>query len=268
MSVVVVGFGLPGIEEDLPDSVADSGGPVVGLYLPPWEAFVSWRATHPDDSHHDWAVDWVAWHRALVSLYASAPERVHLVNAARLGDPELLVAHLAQSGDAWPADIEWPSLPAGDQGIARLLAAVMAEFGRPLWEEYQALEACAVLLGREPEFLGSAPLPDLADYDEVLATLREVQAVARGSVDAAADKAAEASAEAFARQAQGDAARMRELRQENELLAVQLQQLHEELHFQVESGKQLRQALAEAGAVATEARLALSSLASGDTARV
>lgn len=259
-TVAVVAFGVPGIDDDLPDAAGANARPLVGLYFPPWEACLAAAPAEAAGSD-DWTVDWLAWHQALVALYESAPGRVHLVNAGRVRSPDLLAAHLAEAGLAWPAGIELPQLAPADEPAARLLASAMAEFARPLWDQYQVLESCAALLDREPEFLGTVGIPDLAKNDEVLAVLREVQAHARDAVETASacDIAASARAAAL------DAALAGELRQENELLGMQLQQLHEELRFHVESGKQLRQALAEAEVVATSARRMLSSLASGGT---
>ena len=268
-AATVVGFGIEGLPDELPATVGDAGPAVVGLYLPPWEAFLARADSAPGDGSRpqatsdDWAADWLAWHRELVGLYESAPDRVHLVNAGRLEGIDALAGHLSGVGVEldWPAGAALPELSPGDVPVARVLASAMAEACRPLWEQYQALEACAVLLGREPEFLGSTDLPDIASPDALLAALRDVQ---RDAGDARAESANADASQARAsagRRADGAAALAAELRQENELLGLQLQQLHEELHFQLESGKQLRRALAEAEETATSARLVISSLA-------
>ena len=37
-TVAVVAFGVPGIDDDLPDAAGANARPLVGLYFPPWEA--------------------------------------------------------------------------------------------------------------------------------------------------------------------------------------------------------------------------------------
>jgi len=248
-AVEVLGFGMAGIGDDLPAGMDPGDGAVVVLYLAPWEAYLA-RAADDDRAHDDWMVDWLAWHRELVALHDAAPGRVHLVNAGRLDSAARLAGHLDGAGMAWPDDIPLPRLGPSDLTVARILAGAMAEFARPMWEQYQALEARALLLGREPEFLGTAGLPDLARIDDLLQALEAVRVEARRSAQAGV---ARGTADAAGRNRQ-DAQLVAELRQENELLDLQLQQLHEELHFQVENGRQLRRLLAEAGDVATAAR--------------
>lgn len=232
--------------------------PVLGLYRSPWEAFLGEPDVAGCEEARQWLAAWCRFHRDLLACYRQSPDRVLLVNAGCLADPAPLVEHLRASGIEPPPQIAGRGGEAAQGELSRLLASGLAGVAPEAWAIYEELESCALLLGREPEFQATCSLADPDDAGELMAAFAQLQSATRAAIrDACAETDRNRIAEA---EAAGEI-RTRELRQENELIASQLQQVLEELHYQVESGKDLRALLVEAGNNAEAARMLISRLA-------
>lgn len=225
---------------------------VIAFYLPPWEAWLQEaalpRATDPSgDRVSDatgWLKQWRDYHQRLLDMRSSRPARVTLINAGRL-DAGSLAAMLKAAGHGSlhhlriQAAVAW--IPPVVEPLGRLLAGWMADHAPECWETYEQLESCALMHGREPEFRATSALVDCEEIETFLAAAREIQA---SMADDAAGNERTASYGPL----------LDELRDENELLTLQVEQLHEELEFQVRSGSQMRAILLEAGGTAEAAR--------------
>lgn len=226
-------------------------GITIGFYAPPWEDFLG-ADVQPAEDTRAWLDGWCRYHQRLLEL-AGSPGSVVLVNAGRL-DPEALQVAADNLGFRTAARedvrVACLRLPVVDAAVARLAAAEMARSTPRCWEIYESLEACAFLAGREPEFRATLEVPDFAEPASALHAIRDL-------VSPAGSHAADASV-----QARLDTMRetVDELQQENELLNLQLQQLHEELHHHVTSERELRKLLIEAGAAAATARRLMSAM--------
>lgn len=231
---------------------------VTAFYLSPWEAWLHEAAVPGlDDAIGDgrpkateWLQQWRDYHHRLLDMRSSRPTRVTLINAGRL-DAGSLVAMLEAAGHGPLEHLRIKaavaSIPPIVEPLARLLAAKMAEYEPGCWETYEQLESCALIHGREPEFRASAALVDCDEIESFLAVARDIQS---GVADDVAGNEGSASFGPL----------LDELREENELLALQVEQLHEELEFQVRSGSQMRAILLEAGGTAEAARRLITSL--------
>jgi len=134
------------------------GQRVLVLYQPPWQAFLEACATQrfADGSEAEaWLRDWQRFHEGVLQERDRAPERVVLVNAARLG-AESLASLRADLGLADAGFDEVPPLATAED--AELLASRLEELAPECWEAYEAMESVALLLGREPEFRGASRL--------------------------------------------------------------------------------------------------------------
>lgn len=250
------------------EAAATGEGPVLALYRAPWEAFLDARPV--SDGHRAWLAGWCRFHRGLLSLHRSAPDRVLLVNAGRLRDPDALPRHLGGLGiEVDPGATATIGEPATEAVLLHpWIAAALAGTGSEAWEVYEELESCSLLLDRDPEFQATIAMPDLADPQAFLAAFASLRDEIRQSLDALRDQVSEnRDAAMLAREAAAVPSPVDEsLRQENELLSLQLQQVLEELHYHMESGKSLRALLLQSGDTAEAARLLISELAKRDAA--
>lgn len=236
---------------------------VLGFYLPPWEAFLEACEESGEQSAGQieaWMRAWSQCHQKLLAARQAAPDRVFLINAGRMEQPEGLKFLLQRMGaalsDRLPAGESIPRLPI-NAALSRLLASQMAETGREYWELYESLESCAVLFERKPEFQATVDLVDASDLMSLLASLCEIQ---QTFVDA---KGLDPAGWHDSGKSQPPATHLLdEVQLENELLGLQLHQLYEELDYHIAYVAELRGIVNQAGQAAEEARLVISKLAS------
>lgn len=233
--------------------VPDPGnGITVGFYAPPWEDFLG-AATQPAEDPQAWLEEWCHYHQRLLAL-AGSSANVTLVNAGRL-DPETLQNAADNCGFSTVArdamHVACTRLPVVDGPIARLAAAQMARSTPQCWEIYESLEACAFLAGREPEFRATW---NITDFEQPTSALRAIHDLHSSTGSNGPDASIHARLDTMRKIVD-------ELQQENELLNLQLHQLHEELHQHVAAERELRKLLGEAGAAAAAARRVMSTMA-------
>lgn len=226
--------------------------PLLAFYLPPWEAFLIEDNGQQDHRTVEvWLARWHSYHRNLLDAKALAPELVTLVNAGRL-DATGLAMTMKTALPSCPglddvaARAVLARLPSAEPALSRWLSARMAQSAPQYWELYESLESCALLCGREPEFRATSALPPLDEAVSGMLLAAEIQA---GHGEAGRDKSRP-----------DQMALIEELQRENELLCLQVQQLHEELCDHMLVGQQLRSLVVEAGDAADTARRLLSSL--------
>lgn len=225
----------------------------VVCYEAPWHAFDTLLAQAPDRFLPDprAALDsWRMYYREALRLRATLGQRMVFVNARFTGgwDPRLL-AYLQQHGVTL-ARATAPDAGTGDQDAAGLAFAHMLDAAAPEYlDVYEALEGCALLFGRAPEFrpaLAAAP----GDYADAMLRqwskgpaekhLRAQLAAMRQELEAAARRDATVQAEL-------DTAsqRVRELAAEVKDERARIERLRAELLAQAQEFATQRQALAQ-----------------------
>lgn len=207
---------------------------VVCFYCAPWDMPECVGNDGPED-FDAWLSAWMDYHAGILGAWRASPDGVLLVNARRAGEAPDIARRLAAAGLALdaacaPTD-DSPALPAWVRG---LLAGHLAESAPEVWECYEALESCALLTGPMPEFRGSAGLVDMAD---TAAVFRAAARLADGPVEAGVDPALLEDARARAHQLE---AQLDLLRNENELLALQVGQLHQEIELADDARREMQ----------------------------
>jgi len=243
---------------------------VLVLYQPPWEAFVEACSVHRFADGVEavaWLREWREFHERVLRDRELAPDRVFLVNAARLA-PQLaeLRAALGLQDAAQELSAELGATAALVGEHFQLLCRRIEELAPDYWQTYEELESVALLFGREAEFRGTGH-PDralelqhsLAMWgDAVAARVRDRQASeAAGSARSNEELVARLQLEHTA-----DAERNNDLQLENELLAHMIQQMQEELAYHVRSNEELRQALEQSTDAGERARVLVSRMLS------
>lgn len=207
---------------------------VLVFYQSPWEAFEEACRLHRlrgSDASLAWVSYWLRYHEDVLSARQRAPERILLVNAARLdARAPMLLDMLKAEGIVLPRDAQRTLSRQRTGGEpAALLAVHMAERGGECWDMYEALESSALLLGRDPEFRNTCPGMEPHGLAPVLGLW-------------------------------SDALAAREVQVENDLLQKQLQHVQDELGHYMHANEAMREALGRSTDVANQARTLISGL--------
>ena len=207
---------------------------VLVFYQSPWEAFEEACRLHRlrgAEASLAWLSSWLGYHEDVLAARQRAPDRILLVNAARLdARAAMLLDLLKAEGIVVPKDALRLLLRQRIGGEPDgLLAAQMAERGGECWDLYEALESSALLLGRDPEFRDTCPGTGPHGLAPVLGLW-------------------------------SDALAAREVQVENDLLQKQLQHVQDELGQYMQANEAMREALGRSTDVATRARTLISGL--------
>lgn len=140
---------------------------LIGTYSAPWEALTegeSGRATEQ-------LAEWMAWQTALLSAWQQRPGEVMLLNTGRLHGAVALTGASAATAMALADALAGlaPGRPAPGRG------ALFAWMAPEAWEIYEALESCAWLDAREPEYRSALPALDQHVLQDVLEAWRALR---------------------------------------------------------------------------------------------
>lgn len=234
---------------------------ILAFYQPPWEALLEaceQSAITDGEDGLAWLRYWLKYHQRLLAARMAAPDRVLLVNVGRIEDVNALASALHDAGMSFPVQSAGRvAMQAAETPLSRLLAGQMAEIGREYWELYEALESCALLVGRDPEFQGSTDTVDVADMSSFLGAICHAQIDLRVATQSLAPALLPADKAELTRHS----VQMEHLRQENDLLSLHIHQVYEELNQRLAENSQLRGMFGGAGEVADRARRLISALA-------
>ncbi len=189
-----------------------AGQPVLWLYRAPW-AMLDASSTEPAIGSKQALARWLEQNRAVLNMRRRLGDRLLLVNADRVS-PQALRARLAKADT--PTDAPAPIPQAGVLGQLFELSAPR------YWDVYEALEAVSWLSAGEPQFRGG----NTVDEDQLYSLLDLLDQHSR-------TKANLAQLQDVNEKQANDERELRrenqELKQEGELLLVQLHQVQEEL---------------------------------------